>query len=197
MEVLAADLSATEGLVGIEQRLAQDDAIRLLVNSAGFDIGTPPPSPTPTGWTRHLAERGGADPAVPRSSPAFVARGGGTIINIASVAAIAPPGILNGVYSASKAFVESFSQALQHELGPKRPACADGAAGRDPHAFWDACGIPVAALPQQIVMKAEDTVDAALAGLDLTGNRLPAATRRAPPACGHQAPAAPAGRPLA
>ena len=33
--------------------------------------------------------------------------------------------------------------------------------------FWDVAGMPVHQLPQQIVMSANDLVDAALAGLDL------------------------------
>jgi short-subunit dehydrogenase len=32
--------------------------------------------------------------------------------------------------------------------------------------FWDIAGLPVRNLPTEIVMSAEDTVDAALAGLD-------------------------------
>jgi short-subunit dehydrogenase len=32
--------------------------------------------------------------------------------------------------------------------------------------FWDIAGLPVRNLPTEIVMAAEDTVDAALAGLD-------------------------------
>src|SRR4029077_16511758 len=47
--------------------------------------------------------------------PGFVARGGGSIINIASIVAIAPE-ILNGVYGASKAFVLALSHSLHQEL---------------------------------------------------------------------------------
>ena len=46
------------------------------------------------------------------AAPAFVARGAGTIINIASIVAVAPER-LNGVYGASKAFVLALSQSLQ------------------------------------------------------------------------------------
>jgi uncharacterized protein len=52
------------------------------------------------------------------AAPGFVARENGTIINIASIVAIAPER-LNGVYGATKAFVLAFSQSLQHELGDK------------------------------------------------------------------------------
>ena len=52
------------------------------------------------------------------AAPAFVARGAGTIINIASVVGIAPER-LNGVYGATKAFVLALSHSLQHELADK------------------------------------------------------------------------------
>jgi short-subunit dehydrogenase len=97
--------------------------------------------------------------------PGFVARGGGTIINIASIVAIAPE-VLNGVYGASKAFVFAFSQSLQHELTDKNirvQAVLPGATATD---FWDIAGTPVEHLPAAIVMSATDMVDAALAGLD-------------------------------
>jgi short-subunit dehydrogenase len=45
------------------------------------------------------------------AAPPFVARGEGTIINIGSVVGIAAE-MLNGVYSASKAFVISFGHSL-------------------------------------------------------------------------------------
>jgi NAD(P)-dependent dehydrogenase (short-subunit alcohol dehydrogenase family) len=50
------------------------------------------------------------------AAPGFVARGAGTIINIASVVGISPER-LNGVYGATKAFVLALSHSLQHEFG--------------------------------------------------------------------------------
>jgi uncharacterized protein len=97
--------------------------------------------------------------------PGFVARGNGTIINIASIVAIAPE-VLNGVYGGSKAFVLALTRSLQHELKDKNvrvQAVLPGATATD---FWELAGLPVQHLPSEIVMKAEDTVDAALAGLD-------------------------------
>lgn len=54
----------------------------------------------------HLAKRFGKD---------MVARGGGKILFTSSVAAMAP-GPFYAVYAASKAFVQSFAQALRNEL---------------------------------------------------------------------------------
>src|SRR5207244_2823567 len=47
--------------------------------------------------------------------PAFVARGRGTLINIASIVGVAPE-LLNGVYGGTKAFVLALSRSLRHEL---------------------------------------------------------------------------------
>jgi short-subunit dehydrogenase len=97
--------------------------------------------------------------------PAFVSRGAGVIINIASIVAIAPER-LNGVYGGTKAFVLAFSQSLRHELvntGVKVQVVLPGATATD---FWRLAGKPVENLPKEIVMSAEDMVDAALAGFD-------------------------------
>jgi short-subunit dehydrogenase len=98
--------------------------------------------------------------------PGFVARGGGSIINIASVVAISPE-TLNGVYGGSKAFVLAFSQSLQHELADKGVRVQAVLPGATATEFWDIAGLPVQHLPTEIgVMSAEDMVDAALAGFD-------------------------------
>ena len=99
------------------------------------------------------------------AAPAFVARGAGTIINIASVVGIAPEA-LNGVYGATKAFVIALGHSLQHELadkGVRIQAVLPGATATD---LWEIAGLPWQNLPASIVMSPEDMVDAALVGLD-------------------------------
>lgn len=98
--------------------------------------------------------------------PGFIDRGHGTIINIASIAAIAPE-LLNGVYGGSKAFVLAFTQSLVHELAGKGIRVQAVLPGATATEFWDVAGTPVHQLPAEIVMSADDMVDAALAGLDL------------------------------
>jgi uncharacterized protein len=74
---------------------------------------------------------------------------------------------LNGVYGATKAFVLAFSRSLVHELtgnGIRIQAVLPGATATE---FWDIAGKPVHHLPMEIVMSAEDLVDAALAGFDV------------------------------
>src|SRR5262249_479710 len=97
--------------------------------------------------------------------PAFVNRGAGVIINIASIVAVAPE-LLNGVYGGTKAFVLGFSQSLRHELantGVKVQVVLPGATATS---FWNTAGTPVEHLPQEIVMPVEDMVDAALPRFD-------------------------------
>jgi uncharacterized protein len=54
--------------------------------------------------------------------PGMVERGGGAVLNIASIAGFQPiPGM--AVYSASKAFVQTFSEAVHEELHGTRVSC--------------------------------------------------------------------------
>src|SRR5262249_37081245 len=99
------------------------------------------------------------------AAPAFVARGTGTIINIASVVGIAPE-ILNGVYGATKAFVLALSHSLQHELADKGVRIQAGLPGATATDIWELAGLPYQKLPASIVMSPEEMVDAALVGLD-------------------------------
>jgi uncharacterized protein len=86
-------------------------------------------------------------------------------IHIASIVGISPE-TLNGVYSATKAYVIALSHSLQHELADKGiriQAVLPASTATD---FWEKSGLPYQNLPESIVMSAEDMVDAALVGLD-------------------------------
>ena len=68
--------------------------------------------------------------------------------------------------AARKPLCLAFSQSLRHELantGVKVQVVLPGATATN---FWNTAGKPVEHLPQEIVMSAEDMVDAALAGFD-------------------------------
>jgi short-subunit dehydrogenase len=99
-------------------------------------------------------------------APSFVAREHGTIVNMASALGVAPE-ILNGVYGATKAFVIALTFSLQKELAEKNIRIQAVLPGAVETPFWEASGGSLDRLPDQIVMKAEDAVDAALAGLDM------------------------------
>jgi len=165
VEVVAADLKDKAGLLRVESILRNDASITLLVNNAGVG-GVMPLLGSPVDDMDAMISLNVT--ALMRLSyavvPGFVARGTGTVINISSIVAIAPE-ILNGVYGGTKAFVLGLSQSMHHELADKGirvQAVLPGATATD---FWSEAGNPVENLPQEIVMSAEDMVDAALVGL--------------------------------
>jgi short-subunit dehydrogenase len=166
IETITADLTNKEDVRRVAERLTNDSTITALVNNAGL------------GSARRLLDEDIDDlesmiylnvTALTRlalaAMPGFVARRNGLLINIASVVALAPD-LLNGTYSGTKAYVVNFSQALKNEvegMGITVQAVLPGATATP---FWDKSGLPVEDLPSEIVMTAEDMVDASLAGLD-------------------------------
>jgi short-subunit dehydrogenase len=117
VEVLGADLSSSDGMAGVEARLADQAApVDLLVNNAGF------------GTFGRFAELPVAKEdeevqlnvvALLRLTravlPGLIERRTGGVINIASIAAF-QPGPFEATYCATKAFVKSFSEAVHEEL---------------------------------------------------------------------------------
>jgi short-subunit dehydrogenase len=166
VETIAADLNNRADLAKIEATLRGNAAITLLVNNAGVGAAGPLLNSDSEKMDEMIRLNVGALTRLTYAAvPGFVARGGGSIINIASVVAISPE-TLNGVYGGSKAFVLALSQSLQHELtgkGVRVQAVLPGATATE---FWDVAGLPVQHLPTEIVMSAENMVDAALAGFD-------------------------------
>ena len=165
VETIAADLTQADGLARVQAVLRTDASITMLVNNAGIGATAPLLQSNVDDMDRMIALNVNVLTRLAyAAAPGFVARGAGTIINIASIVALAPE-LLNGVYGGSKAYVLAFSQSLQHELadkGVRVQAVLPGATATD---FWDVAGLPVSHLPQEIVMPVDAMVDAALAGL--------------------------------
>lgn len=166
VEVLVADLNERAALTRVEELLRNDTSITALINNAG--VGAP------TGLLDAHVDRLEAMIDLNVTSlvrltyavlPGFLERGGGAIINIASVLGIVPE-LLNGVYGGTKAFVIAFSRSLHKEFGEKNirvQVVLPGATATD---FWGTAGTPLQQVPREMVMKADEMVDAALAGFD-------------------------------
>jgi short-subunit dehydrogenase len=167
VETIAADLNDKADLAKIETTLRGNAGITLLVNNAGVGAAGPLLNSDVEKMDEMIRLNVSALTRLTYAAvPGFVARGGGSIINIASVVAISPE-TLNGVYGGSKAFVLALSQSLQHELADKGVRVQAVLPGATATEFWDIAGLPVQHLPTEIgVMSAEDMVDAALAGFD-------------------------------
>ena len=166
VDTLVANLAEAQDLARVEARISSDPAINVLVNNAG----TASFGPFAKLSSKVLHETTAVNiVALTRLAhavlPGFLARGTGSIINVASVLAFHPwPEF--GVYNASKAYVVSFSQALQGEVADKGilvQVVVPPAVDTD---FWNRAGLPVSNLPAGAVMKPQQLVDAALKGLD-------------------------------
>lgn len=163
---LPADLTDASDLARVEHVLQSDKAITMLVNNAGLGAVTTLLETDVRRVDQLISLNVSALTRLTyASAPAFVTRGRGTIINVASTVSISPE-TLNGVYGATKAYVLALSHSLQHELASKGiriQAVLPGATATD---FWEKTGFSYTNLPESIVMSAEDLVDAALVGLD-------------------------------
>ena len=118
VETVAADLGVRDEVLQVAARLGStEQPIELLVNNAGFGI----PGPLATDDT--TAQEYGIDVMIKAvlilagaAGHAMKARGRGQIINVSSTAGF----ITMGVYSAIKAWVTTYSEALAGELAKHR-----------------------------------------------------------------------------
>ena len=164
--VEAADLTNRTELERIEQLIANDPHIGILVNNAGMAVSKPIIGSTPDDFQKVIdlnvtaATRLGIVAA-----NAFVKRGGGAIINVSSVL-----GIVHerggGVYGGSKAFVLNFSRALHDEVSPRGVRVQAVLPGATRTEIWERSGRSIETLDPAVLMDVHDMVDAALAGFD-------------------------------
>ncbi|HXA23960.1 MAG TPA: SDR family oxidoreductase [Acetobacteraceae bacterium] len=164
IDVLPADLTEPADLARVETRLRDDARIGLLVNNAGASAAGGFAAPDLDALQRLInlnvtAVMRLAGAVVPR----FLAEGGGTIINLASVLALAPE-LSPGIYAATKAFVLTFSQSLQTELGGRGLYVQAVLPAATRTEIWARSGRDVDTI--EGVMDVDELVDAALVGFD-------------------------------
>lgn len=165
IEVRATDLTDPEGL----RELAETVAARppdLLVNNAGFGTLGPFAELDPDQEERVIRLNVIALVRLTRAAlPDMVERGHGAVINVSSMAGLAPAPF-TATYAASKAFVTSFSEALYEELrgtGVRIQALLPGFTRTE---FQDRAGIDPGAVPDFAWMGPEEVVEASLAALE-------------------------------
>ena len=166
VEVLPADLTQRSELAAVERRLREDARITMLVNNAGIAVAGSLVGADPDRLEAMIQLNVVAPTRLAAAvAPRFAAAGGGTLINVASVLALAPE-LFNGSYSGTKAYVLNLSQALQHELAPRGVRVQAVLPGATRTELWERAGVELAQLPPSMVMDVNEMVEAALAGLD-------------------------------
>jgi short-subunit dehydrogenase len=162
-----ADLGNRADLVHVEDRLRTDASITLLVNNAGVGVPTPFLAADIDKIDQMIELNVTALVRLTYAvMPAFVERAKGAVINISSALGIAPE-LLNGVYGGTKAFVLAFGLSLHNEFsgrGIRIQTVVPGATATD---FWELSATPLDGLPAEVVMNADDMVEAAIAGFEL------------------------------
>jgi short-subunit dehydrogenase len=168
-EVVCADLTDPTDLAKVETLASSDEAIRLLINNAGFAGYKPFVSIDPEVIDDLVDIHVRAVARLSRAVlPGMVRRRKGAVINVASllaISAVLPPNPLpsRATYAGAKAFILAFTQALAGELegtGVDVQVCLPGRVSTE---FHVAHGIDTSKLPP--AMTAEDVVTASLSAL--------------------------------
>lgn len=116
-EILVADLSTDEGIAAVSRRLLADEApVTLLVNNAGFGLAKWFTDNPVEEERTHLKVLVQAPMELSHAAiTAMLRRGGGRIVNVASVAGFLP----RGTYSAAKAWLINFSRWANNFYAPQ------------------------------------------------------------------------------
>jgi len=166
VRAMAADLSAPADLQRVVDELAGNPAITMLVNNAGVStLGAVVDSPREGTAAMDRVNVTALAQLTYAVLPQFKQRNSGTIINIGSVLSfhILP---VSTIYSATKGYVMNFTRGLQQELAGTGITVQLVLPASTATEIWELSGVPLAQLDQATIMRAEDCVDAALAGLD-------------------------------
>jgi short-subunit dehydrogenase len=162
VDTLLADFAEPKDLARVEQRIANDPAITALINNAGSATFGTLAKLSSDAVDQMIAVNITATTRLTRAVlPGLLSRGAGSIVNFASVLAFHPWAEF-GAYSAAKAYVVSFSQAVQGEVAGKGVLVQVIAPPAADTSFWTKAGLPVGNLPAGAVMKPGDVVAAAL-----------------------------------
>jgi short-subunit dehydrogenase len=167
VEVVVADLTDDDGIAKVVAHIEREPSLALLVNNAGFSGYGPFAEMSHEVLTGLIMIHVDATARLSRAAvPGMIARKSGAIINVSSLLSFSgtipagPPLPQRAMYSAAKAFMLTFSQALANELrdsGVVVQALTPGVVSTEFHG-----GRSTGPL---IPMSADDVVHAALADL--------------------------------
>ncbi|HEX6967569.1 MAG TPA: SDR family NAD(P)-dependent oxidoreductase, partial [Micromonosporaceae bacterium] len=156
VETLVADLSTEDGCAVVEKRLA--DRVDLLINNAGISLNRALLNSAVSDEERLLRLNVHAVLRLTRAAlPGMVARRRGGVINVSSVAGFGAvmPG---STYSASKAWVTNFSQAVAQSVRPFEVRVMALCPGYTRTEFHQRAGIDISKTPRWLWLNADDVV---------------------------------------
>jgi len=165
-EILAADMTKLARLRVVETALEQAKRLELLVNNAGIGDFHP----------FHESDREREDAEIRlnvlatvrlahAALPGMVRRGRGAVINVSSTAGFAPCPRF-ATYGGTKAFLNSFTEALHEELrgtGVKVQALCPGLTHTE---IFERAKVDASGLPEFFWMESDQVVEASLAALE-------------------------------
>jgi len=164
VDTLTADLAGTEGIEAVAERL-EDDAtpVQVFISNAGHGIHTPL-------ITEDLHRHEAALELMARSvlvlggraGRAMRRRGSGVIVNVGSVSGLLPL----GGYSAVKAWVNTYSEALALELKGTGVGVTTLIPGWVRTEFHDRAGIGTSSIPNRLWLDSDRLVRDCLADVD-------------------------------
>jgi hypothetical protein len=162
VEILPADLTDAEDRAKVGERLAR--GVRVLVNNAGFGTKGDFWATEPAVLQAQLDVNVTSVMHLTRAAlPAMLDAGAGTVINIASVAGLVPG--RGSTYSASKAWVVSFSEGLAVGLQGTGVGVHVVCPGYVHTEFHARAGIDMAKLPSFMWLEVDDVVASSLADI--------------------------------
>ncbi len=165
VEVLPTDLTQPAELRIVEQLVAGEARLDLLVNNAGFGTVGRFADLDADREEEEIRLNVVALVRLTRAAlPGMIARRRGAIINVSSMAAF-QPGPYNATYSATKAYVNHFTEALHEELRGTGVTVQALCPGFTRTEFQERAGIDVSAIPSFAWMTPDAVADAALAAL--------------------------------
>lgn len=166
VEVLAADLTNGADLRRVEARVAEPPGFDLVVNNAGFGTTGPFADSDADREEEEILLNVVALTRLSRAAlSTMVPRNRGVIINVSSLAALAPYPF-GATYAATKAFVNSFTEALYEELRGSSVRVQALCPGFTRTRFQERAGLDPGTIPDFAWMESGAVVDASIAALE-------------------------------
>tara|TARA_R110002110_G_scaffold415561_2_gene650977 strand:- start:210815 stop:211567 length:753 start_codon:yes stop_codon:yes gene_type:complete len=168
LHVVEADLTTIEGVARTLEALRQKGPVDYLINNAGFTTYGQFSNLEVQSQRDMVSLHVDASMTLCRAAIPFMReRGGGAIVNVSSIAAMLPGKGL-AVYGATKAFLNAFSQSLQHEVadtGITVQALCPGYTRTEFHESMQDSGFDIQRVPDEAWMSSQAVVAESLAAL--------------------------------